>query len=405
VTAPAIPPGLVTENLAMKAAPAWRREPYAVFFPLGLLLSWAGVGRWLDVAVAGHSANYLPVYIFHSMVQIQGFLLCFALGFLFTMIPRRTGTAPPSSLEMAIGLGAPLLTAVAAWNQAWALSQAGWLAACFLLVVFVLRRFLSATARRRPPTSFVWIPVALLFGIVGSLLTGSASALGGEWMELHNLGQQLVLQGVFIALILGVGGLALPLMTRGTAPADAEWRGRDFAAVGGHLVAALLLAASFVVQWKVSVPAGCGLRAAVIVAEYLLAHELWRPPSLPGWNRRVVWLSAWCLPLGLAVAALFPEYYQGGLHVSFVGGFAALTLAVSTHVILGHGDRGDLLNGRPWPIALMALLMVAATVSRVAMTVQPLHREAWMATAVFFFLTATLVWAGFLMPVLRQRLR
>lgn len=404
MTNAAIPAGVVRENAALKAAPAWRREPYAVFFPLGILLSWAGVGRWLDVAVGGHSADYLPVYIFHSMTQIQGFLLCFAMGFLFTMIPRRTGTAPPTALEMAIGLASPVFTAAAAWAQWWAWSQAGWLAACGLLVAFVMRRFLSSGAARRPPTGFVWIPVALVLGIVGSLLTGAGSSLGSQWMWLHNLGQMFVLQGVFVALVLGVGGLALPMMTRGVAPSDAQWTARDAFVVAAHVAGALLLVASFFLQLRVSVSLGCGLRAAVILLEYVLAMQLWRLP-LPGWNRRLVWLSAWCLPLGFAAAAAFPSFYQAGLHVAFVSGLATLTLAVSTHVILGHGDRGDLLNAKPWPVGLLAMLMAAATICRVAMTVQPLHRDAWMATAAVFFLAATGVWLGFLVPVLRTRLR
>lgn len=403
MTAPAIPAGVVTENAALKAAPFWRREPYALFFPLGIALAWAGVGRWLTFALSGRSEDYVAVYIFHSITQVEGFLLCFALGFLFTMIPRRTGTAPPSVLEMAIGLAAPVLTAAAAWQQQWALSQAGWITACVLLVVFVMRRFLSSTARRRPPTSFVWIPVALLLGLTGSILTGSGSLFGDEWQWLHNLGQTFVLQGVFISLILGVGGLALPMMTRGVAPADAAYRSADIAVMVAHLLAAALLVASFFVQQRVSVTAGCGLRAAVIAAEYLFALELWRRPTLPGWNRRVIWVAAWCLPLGFALAALFPDYYEGGLHVSFIGGFATLTLAVSTHVILGHGDRSEWINGKPWQVMAIALLMLAAMVSRVAMILQPMSRNAWMATAAFYFLCATAVWAAFLVPVLLKR--
>ena len=174
--APSIPAS--GENLAGKDAPAWRREPDAVFFPLGLALSWASVGRWLDIAVAGHSANYVAVYIFHAITQVQGFLLCFAIGFLFTMIPRRTGTAPPSAVEMAAAIAAPLLTSAAAWMQMWILSQATWITSCVLLVTFVLRRFLSSAARRRPPASFVWIPVALLLGLGGSLMTGASSRAG-----------------------------------------------------------------------------------------------------------------------------------------------------------------------------------------------------------------------------------
>jgi uncharacterized protein involved in response to NO len=397
-------PQVTIANEALQAAPWWRREPYALFFPLGILLSWAGVGRWLTFALSGTNEDYLAVYIFHGMAQIQGFLLCFAMGFLFTMIPRRTGTSPPSNLEIGVGLAAPVATVAAAWAQSWALSQIGWLAACVLLIAFVVRRFVSTRARRRPPVSFVWIPVALLLGLAGSVVTGAGGALGGRWMALHDLGQQLVFQGVFVSLVLGVGSLALPMMTRGVAPADAGTSRRDAIVLLLHLSAAALLVASFFLQ-RVSVGWGCGLRAAVIAAELTFGMELWRLPTLEGWNRWLIWISAWCLPAGFALAAMFPGYYQAGLHISFLGGFAMLTLAVSTHVVLGHGDRSDLLNGNPWPVAAIGVLMVAAMFSRAAMTMQPLHRNAWMATAAVDFLAATVVWGLFLGPVIWKRIR
>jgi uncharacterized protein involved in response to NO len=393
----------VTVNEALRDAPFWRREPYAVFFPLGIVLSWAGVGRWLAMALAGNNEGYLAVYIFHGMTQVQGFLLCFAFGFLFTMIPRRSGTAPPSVLEMTLGLAAPVFTVAAAWGQRWALSQLGWLVACGLLLAFALRRFASPAARRRPPTSFVWIPTALLLGLAGSLMTGARGALGADWMWLHDLGQQLVLQGVFLALVLGVGGLALPLMTRGEAPPDATLERRDLLAVAGHVVAALLLVASFVVQTLWSLQAGCALRSAVLAAGLALGPALWRLPTAPGWNRRLVWISAWMLPTGFAVAAAWPAYYQAGIHVAFIGGLATLTLAVSSHVVLGHGDRTDLLNGRPWQTGAIAVSMLAAMLARAAMVVDFGHRNAWMATAAVFFLAATVFWMMLVVPVLAKR--
>ncbi len=400
--APAPAPG---RNEALETAPFWRREPYAILFPLGLVLSWAGVGRWLAFALTGRAEDYLPIFIFHSMAQVQGFLLCFAFGFLFTMIPRRTGSAPPSAIEMVLAVVAPVWTVAAAWAQGWALSQAGWIVACVVLVSFVLRRFASSASRRRPPTSFVWIPVALLLGLVGSLMTGARGTLGEDWMWLHNLGQVLVLQGVFLSLVLGVGGLVFPMMTRGAAPSDATWSARDAAALGGHLLAAVLLVVSFVVQVQVSTVAGCALRAVVLAAVLLFGVELWRFPTVPGWNRRVVWLAGWMMPLGYALAALYPQYYQGALHVSLIGGFAMLTLAVSTHVVLGHGNRSDVINGRPWQVATIALCLLAAMVARAEMAIDPMHRNHWMALAAMFFLAATVVWAVFLIPTMVARAR
>ena len=95
-------------------------------------------------------------------------------------------------------------------------------------------------------------------------------------------------------------------------------------------------------------------------------------------------------PLGTAVCASLLEH-----------GYMLAT--ANMHVILGHGDRSDLINGQPWQVGTIALLMVAATLCRVAMTMQPMHRNAWMATASFFFLSATVVWALFLVPVLLRR--
>jgi len=382
-------------NKALQAAPRWRREPYVVFFPLGIVLSWTGVGHWLAYGF-GWTLHYRA--IFHSMAQVEGFLLCFAVGFLFTMIPRRTGSAPPSAWEMVVCLIAPVTTVIAAWQEWWMLSQVGWLVVCSVLVAFVLRRFLSVSSMRRPPNSFVWIPMAFLMGLAGALLTGGYAVLGEDYRWLHEVGRGLLLQGVFISLILGVGGLALPMMTRGVAPADTTATTRDRLARLGHLLAGAVLAASFFVQAQVSVAMAMGLRAAVIVVVLIAGPQLWKPPLREGWNRRAVWLSGWLLPAGFVVAALFPAQFQAGLHISFIGGFALLTLAVSTHVVLGHSGYDSLLKGRPWQVAAIAGFTVAAMAARVMMEFDYLHRLHWMACAAAFFLVATGVWAAFLVP-------
>jgi uncharacterized protein involved in response to NO len=75
-----------------------------LFFPLGIALAWAGVAHWYLLSI-GAIENYRP--IFHSMAQIQGFMTCFAAGFLLTMIPRRTGSDPPAGWQIAVCAVAP----------------------------------------------------------------------------------------------------------------------------------------------------------------------------------------------------------------------------------------------------------------------------------------------------------
>ena len=56
-----IPPGVVSVSDALASAPLCRREPFRLFFPLGVLLAWAGVGHWLLHAL-GVLDNYRPVF-------------------------------------------------------------------------------------------------------------------------------------------------------------------------------------------------------------------------------------------------------------------------------------------------------------------------------------------------------
>ena len=130
---------------------------------------------------------YRPV--FHAMTQIQGFMTCFAVGFLFTMIPRRTGSRPPEVWEIGIGLLAPPLTTIAAWNQRWVLAQICWLILAATLIAFAVRRFVGSSSGRRPPNAFVWIPLALLMGIAGSIISTTYGSLGPGYAWLHTFGR------------------------------------------------------------------------------------------------------------------------------------------------------------------------------------------------------------------------
>jgi uncharacterized protein involved in response to NO len=377
------------------SAPLWRREPYRVFFPLGAAMAVAGIGHWLLHAV-GMLEDYRS--IFHSITQIQAFLTSFAVGFLFTMIPRRTGSTPPSATEMTVCIAAPVVTCWGAWSEHIALSQGAWLLLAVTVIQFAVRRFLSATARRRPPNTFVWIPLAFAMGIAGSIMTGLYGIRGGHEMWLHDIGRGLVLQGVFIGLVLGVGGLALPLMTRGQPPPDGAATPADVRSRLGHAAGALLLLASFFVQYAYSIRAGLALRGAVVLAVLMLSAEIWRAPTTPGLNRRVLWTAAWMLPLGYFFAAAYPAAYKAGLHVVFIGGFALMTLAVSTQVTLGHGGYSDLVTGWPWQVATIATLVGAAVVPRAMMDLDPPRFYMWMALASALFLSGLLVWALFLIP-------
>jgi uncharacterized protein involved in response to NO len=368
-------------------APLWRREPYRVLFPLGVLLAWAGVLHWLLFAL-GISEEYRS--IFHSMAQIQGFIACFAVGFLFTMIPRRTGTAAPAPWQMAVAIGAPVATTVLAWFEQFAAAQISWLLLLAIVMSFALRRFRPGDI----PDSFVWVIAAILFGIGGAILAGWGAANDAMW--LHDVGRGLVLQGMMTALVIGVGGFLLPAITRGEPPA------RPLPARKvQHVLAALIFAASFFLEPE-SLRLGFGLRAAVVALALIPPTRLWRPPSMQGLHRRMVWVAGWLLPIGYAFVAALPEYRRVGLHIVFIGCFALMVFAVSVHVILSHGGATDLLEKSPWQLKAISLLLGIALVFRMLVDFAPDRLRLWLGIAAAAFLTSTLVWAHYTLRHVRS---
>ncbi len=379
------------------ALPGWRTDPYRVLFPLGVLLAWAGVLHWLLLAT-GVIGEYRS--IFHAFAQIEGFMTCFAVGFLFTLIPRRTATAPPAAWQMAVGVAAPIAITAGAWYERWALSQLPWLLLMGVLIQFAVSRFRAPGAAPRVPNSFVWVVLALLMGTGGSILAGVGGSMGEDRFWIHDVGRSIILQGMFTGLVLGIGGMLLPVITRGAPPLGGP--GPSGRAKALHLLAGIAFIGTFFLEVLVSIRLGFALRAAIVLVVLLASAEIWRRPTVPGLHRRFIWLAGWFLPAGYACVAAFPEYPTAGLHVMFIGCFALLALSISIHVVLSHGGAPQLLGRRPWPVALMGALLLAALALRVLVNTDPAHVYRWLGLAASAFLSATLTWGLFLVWSLRR---
>ena len=366
------------------AVPLWRREPYRVLFPLGVALSWAGVAPWLAFAF-GLTEEWLPV--FHALVQVQCFLSCMAAGFLFTMIPKRTAAAPAAAWEVALAVAAPLGTAAFAWGEHWAASQLCWTAGMATLLQFALRRFRARTAKGRIPASFVWVLLALALGLISPLLAGVGAAGGAERFWLHEVGRNLALQGVLACLVVGVGALILPHLTRGDAPWEPARGARAL-----HLASGLGFAGSFFVEVLVSVPLAYALRALCTGAALIPAARLWRPPAFAGLHRRIAWLAGWALPAGFALVAIFPHARKALLHVVFIGSFGALALSIALHVAFTHSGRGEDLERRSRAVGALGAALGLALLFRLLFDLDPPHLRFWLGAGASCFVAATLIW-------------
>ncbi len=376
---------------SLELPPVLRAEPFRLFFPLAVVLGLAGVSPWLLFST-GVIERYLGR--FHAVTQTQACLLAFAAGFLLTAVPKRTRTPPASTGEIAAL--AVLLPGVSlsTLNDAEALGQVAYGAALIVLARFAIRRFLARAAGRRPPASFVLVPVGLLAGLAGSALTATGLSFGVPAWVLDG-GRRLVFEGTFTCLALGIGSFFLPLAGRGEAEPDLD-RGHRLAAVL-YAAAGLGIVAGLAVEVAGWPRIGALLRGSFALA-VLVASGAARGPSRPGANRRLLWLAIWAIPLGLLGAAAFPDRRVEALHLMFVGGFGLLAFAVAAHVVLGHTGGDAAQSGRPWPVLAYGALFVIAMGLRVTALAVPRYYFGWLGVASALWLTAAIVWGLFLFP-------
>lgn len=340
----------------------WRSEPFRLFFPLGVLLAWVGIGHWLLYAT-GVTATYSCQL--HGLVQMQGFMMAFAFGFLWTAIPRRTGTPPASHVEVAAAVSGLVLTAGATIVERWALAEIAYGALIVLLLLFALRRFLGAAARRRPPAAFVLVPLGALQGLGGAaLILVSTLPSGPAWAM--GLGRLLVEQGVFLCLALGVGGLILPLIAGAPPPGDLGSEPGEGRKAVAYATLGILILASLLLEHAGWTRIGPLVRATVVALGFGLGGGAWRGPGRPGLHRRLVWLAVWLMPIGLLVSALWPDYRVPALHILFIGGFSLLAFAVATHVALSHLGLEHLAFGHPPAVVALGVAFMLAMLARFA---------------------------------------
>jgi uncharacterized protein involved in response to NO len=339
----------------------WRREPFRVFFPLGVVLAWVGISHWLLYATGLITTFSCQL---HGLVQVQAFLMAFAVGFLLTALPRRTQGPPPSSIEMASAALALITVAVALIARRSAVAQAAYALLFALLLRFAIRRFLSRAANRRPPAAFVLIPIGILHGLAGAALIAAVPALHSQPWALR-LGPLLVEQGVFLCFTVGVGSLILPLMSGTPPPADLDSSPREHAKALGYAGIGFTYFATFILEsagWSRSAPL---LRAAVVALGLAIGGAA-RWPRKPGLHRQLAWVSIWMMPTGLAASGLLPDYRVPALHILFIGGFGLLVFAVATHVSLSHLDLQDLASSRPIAVVILAISFGLALAARLA---------------------------------------
>jgi uncharacterized protein involved in response to NO len=385
----------MAERVAGQSAPGedasrLRREPHRLLFPIGAVLGGAGVVPWLVFAF-GVTETYRPFFhslayraIFHPLAEVEGFLSCFAAGFVLAAVPRRTGTAPPARWQVALAAALPVATVLAAWVERWAVAQLAWLALTALLLEFTLRR---GAWRAHRPSRVAWVPLGLAMGVAGAVIGAVGAARGREWLWLHDLGRGLLLQGLFTALVLGAGDTLLARGGAAAASADAGATARPpRGALALEVLAASAFLASFLVEASGWPRLAFGARAAVTLAAVAGPLRARLSSATTGWRRGAAALATWMLPAGNAFVALAPRYRRAGLHLIYLGCFSALALA--TMLAAPRRIAPERALARRRQLAWAGALLAVALAARVLLELDPTSFHLWLGTSCAAFLGA-----------------
>jgi uncharacterized protein involved in response to NO len=333
------------------------REPYRLFFPLGIVFGIAGVAIWPLYSV-GLTATYSGRA--HALVQIYGFLYTFIAGFLLTAVPRFTGTEPPSRLSQYSLAAALSVSVVASELRAFAAGTAAFVVAHLMLMTLLAVRF--ARRRQNPPPTFVQVGLALVAGLAGAALT---AAVAWEVIppSFDLLGKRMLTEGMVMLLVLGVGGFLGPrLLGFETPPSHGTPVAGDPAI---PLIAGVVILASLIAEYSFDLGWAAYVRAAAVSGVMVGTLQLWRTPARRTTLSWTVWIAHWVMASGVWIVAAMPKYRADFLHLLFAGGFSLLILAVGTRVTLSHGGHDLSAEARSWPLRIGVVLMLVATLARV----------------------------------------
>lgn len=361
---------------------------YRYLFPIGCLNGMLGAALW--IALQQGWIEYYPAPR-HANLMIGGFLFSYALGFLWTAVPRFLRAPEPGRGELTLLVTTMALTPVLGMLSDTTFFYAAMLIGLLRTAQFGRRRF--CLRRNEPPPSFVFLMAGVLLAIA-SLFVLMLSTHVKFPPLLEACARTFFLKGFLLCLVLGVGMKLVPvLLGWQPVPASSEAPFRIDPLSAPILLALLLgvgLEAAGEVRW-----AGLAYSASLATA----AFARMRLSRLPR-TRSALAIGVWTSGLAVVISPLSLAYDPGFAvhfwHLLFISGLGLLTLFVSVRVVLAHSGQEFLRWERSPALYLMGGLVLLASLTRVsAPMLAPQHIFTHYAYAAALWIGALAIWAWY----------
>jgi uncharacterized protein involved in response to NO len=381
---------------------AIEKDPFRVFFPLGIIFGMAGILPW--TAVFWNQAVY-PL-AFHKAMMMNGFLLTFVAGFLMTAVPRFTSTAYASFREIAFVWTCLLGSALASMTGAYASHHALASVALLGVMTFAVKRFTSRQSN--PPGTFIFVGTGLGFWLLANLIFTASSMQLLASSPLEIIAREIFNHGAILGLIIGIGSRLIPGILGWTEIVSQQKQtyeqDKPFVQVipGVVWMGLLLFWASYLFSPALPDSIKVGARFLIVLFFALKFWKIHRLPKTRGYLQSSIWLSSLCLILGFLLQLIWPQGGTHALHILLIGGFTLLTLMVASRVTLAHSAGGTAQEASMTSLSMLAAALLLAMVFRVSAILFPNHYLQLLGVAALIFVLSLVAW---LLLFLRRLIR
>lgn len=354
------------------------KEPYRLFFPLGILYLLIGALIWVPLI---WNPGIYPV-LAHRYLMLNGFTGSFIGGFLMTAVPKFSRTESATSIEVAIYFIITLAGLLFALNDQETVTHIISALQAGTILAFLLRRIFKRQAN--PPYSFVFIFVGLILWIF--------SAIAGAFWDLEAF-KNLHYEGAVAAIILGVGSRLIPGILGHVEIVSAQRTRyeKPVPLISTVPVPFFILIASFVTSYFLEENLGNGLRLIVVGTVGMYFWKLYQFPKIRTSLTWSIWISAWLIVISFVLKALWTEGMIHASHSFFINGIVLLSLLIATRVLQSHGPKDNKLENLRLLYVVTGLIIFAA-LTRISAFLMPETYLRHLAYASIILCLAVCLW-------------
>lgn len=355
------------------------KEPYRVFFPLGVLYLLWGALIWLPLL--WNPGDY-PV-LAHRYLMLNGFSASFIGGFLMTAVPKFSKTNSANGYEVLIFLLLTLLGLLFAYQNMESFVFLVSSAQAATLLTFLFLRI--SKRKENPPYSFIFIFVGLILWLVSGL---------ASYMVDSETFKRLHYEGAIAAIILGVGSRLIPgiLGHVQIVMSQREKYERPVSILATVPAVFFLFILSFVASYFLDERWGGPIRALVVTVVAFKYWLLWKAPKEKTALTWCIWMAGWMMVTSFILRAFWIDGMIHGGHSFFISCIVLLSLLIGTRVLQSHGPQMKSLE-QSKVLYLLTFLLILSAATRVSAYLMPESYLNHLAYSALILVVGVVIWS------------